>query len=418
MLGALRQNSLIPSASWGYLAGAAYYTYPRSGLGSLTLGGYDASRLKTDANLTLAGGSDPYRPFLLGIESITTQGKETLTEPIITALDSLTTQLWLPLSVCQAFEAAFNLVWNETYQLYLLNEDEHSALAALNASVTFLLSTGISNSIDRLEITLPYAAFDLKATPPLAGNQTYFYFPLKRAANETQYTLGRTILQEIYIVADYEGNGITLYEASYPESSVESNIITLCPPNSTTCFASGTETRDQSRKLSTGATAGIVIAVVLVLTAIGVAIWFKFFRKPSSSKMSSTESSETPQIGVIEKPELGGEGVGSPRSELGGKGVRSSRIELDGYYKPGRNELVGDSGYNSPSGGGAGESSTGAASASSPGRKTVESGGAEVVELSAGTLISTGRSELPCNFAPQELPGSMSWPNTHSGSPT
>lgn len=103
----------------------------------MTFGGYDTSRLRIDSNLTLAGGSDPYRAFLLGVESIKTGETELLEEPIIMALDSLVSQLWLPISTCQAFETTFGLVWNETYELYLLDEAQHSALIAQNASVTF-----------------------------------------------------------------------------------------------------------------------------------------------------------------------------------------------------------------------------------------------------------------------------------------
>jgi len=42
---------------------------------------------------------------------------------------------------------------------------------------------------------LPYAAFDLVADYPLVIDSSR-YFPLMRAANESQYTLGRTFLQE------------------------------------------------------------------------------------------------------------------------------------------------------------------------------------------------------------------------------
>src|SRR5204863_7744975 len=119
--------------------------------------------------------------------------------------------------------------------LYLLNDTHHADLLARNASVTFTLSNGVSNSIDRLNITLPYAAFSLLAKPPLAGNQTIHYFPLQRAANETQYTLGRTFLQEVYVIADYGRGAITLYPAVYPDGTIKSDLVAICPPNSTTC---------------------------------------------------------------------------------------------------------------------------------------------------------------------------------------
>lgn len=298
---------MIPSTSWGYLAGASYYSYPISAFGSLTFGGYDTSRFNESSNLTLVGGSDPYRPFLLGIESITSGGNPLLSGPIITALDSLVTQIWLPVSACKAFESAFGLVWNDTYQLYLLDDSQHSALVAKNASVTFTLSTGNGNSSDRLDITLPYAAFDLKASPPLAGNQTVNYFPLKQAANETQYTLGRTFLQEVYVLADYDHGLITLYEALYPDSSVQPNIVAICPPNSTACNSSS---QSNSHKISTGPIVGIVIGAIVIIVCVGIGICIKMRRKKPRPVSTATDGTGT------EEP-----------SELDGKQVRDSRDE-------------------------------------------------------------------------------------------
>ena len=304
IIGSLRQQGLIQSTSWGYLAGASYYSYPVSAFGSLTFGGFDTSRFNKSSNLTLAGGSDPYRPFLLGIESITSGGKPLLSEPIITALDSLATQIWLPVSACKAFESAFGLVWNDTYQLYLLDDFQHSALVAENASVTFTLSTGNRNSSDRLNITLPYAAFDLKASPPLAGNQTVHYFPLKQAANETQYTLGRTFLQEVYVLADYDHGVITLYQALYPDSSVKSNIVAICPPNSKTCNPSS-----NPPKISTGAIVGIVIGAIVIIVCVGIGIGIGICNKMRRKKQRpvSTATDGTSFTGPETlKPELEG----------------------------------------------------------------------------------------------------------------
>ncbi|EXJ75540.1 uncharacterized protein A1O5_00046 [Cladophialophora psammophila CBS 110553] len=419
IIGALRQDNLIPSMSWSYLAGASYYSFPVMSFGSLTFGGYDANRLNINANLTLAGGSDQYRPFLLGVDSITTGGTEMLTEPIITALDSLTTQIWLPISACQAFEASFDLVWNETYELYLLSEDQHSALVAKNASVTFTLSTGSSNSTDRLNITLPYGAFDMKASPPLAGDETYYYFPLKQAANETQYTLGRTILQEIYIVANYEWGYITLYEAVYPESSVQADIVPICAQNATNCI-NPTTPGTKSHRLPAGAAAGIVIAAILVLAAVCAAVWLKCFKKPKTERPLSegeggsiceiqTTSEAVGPVGAAEKPpELDGRVLGSPRSEL------------EGCYKHGTPSSVEDSGYTTASQRG-GTSSSGGRLSPSLGRgrqEPLEAGGgelrefgdAEVHELSGETRSFVNRSELEGSFPHHELPGSTRWP--------
>jgi hypothetical protein len=395
ILGSLRQQGLIPSTSWGYLAGASYYSYPISAFGSLTLGGYDSSRFNVMSNLTLAGGSDPYRPFLLGIESITSGDNNLLIDPIITALDSIVTQIWLPVSACKAFESAFGLVWNDTYQLYLLDNAQHSALVAKNASITFTLSAGSGNSTDRLNITLPYAAFDLRASPPLAGNETFYYFPLKQAANETQYTLGRTFLQEVYVLADYDRGLITLYEGIYPDSSVQSNIVTICPPDSTTCNGSS---QLKSQKISTGAIVGIVIGALVILVCIGIGVISRHKRRGRVST-EAAESTSKVDRGNSEKPELDDTQMRHNRNEL--------EAPFDYLNETPKTGL--DSGHTSPykelSSDGLPPSSVRKGRSASSGHGLSESGGAELHEM-PGHLNS---SELEGDPTVHELYGSTSW---------
>jgi hypothetical protein len=108
-------------------------------------------------------------------------------------VDSSQPSFWLPVEACTLFEKAFNLTWDEKTELYLLTADQHSALVAQNPNVTFTL--GNLTAGVNVNITLPYAAFDLNVSFPIVTNSTS-YFPLKRAANDTQYTLGRTFFQE------------------------------------------------------------------------------------------------------------------------------------------------------------------------------------------------------------------------------
>lgn len=145
--------------------------------------------------------SDISRDLVVGVQSITTttgsSNVETILLPsggIFAFVDSELPYIWLPQDACQAFEHAFGLTWNATSEMYLVNNTLHSELQAMNMSVTFTLGVGKSGG-ETVDITLPYAAFDLTATPPLVENTTS-YFPLKRAANDTQYTLGRAFLQE------------------------------------------------------------------------------------------------------------------------------------------------------------------------------------------------------------------------------
>lgn len=143
---------------------------------------------------------DVSRDLVVGVQSITTtdsSGAQTSLLPsggIFAFVDSTLPYIWLPVDACQAFEKAFGLTWNQTNEMYLVNSTLHSALLARNANVTFTIGVGKSGG-ETVDIILPYASFDLTATPPLVKNTTS-YFPLKRAANDTQYTIGRAFLQE------------------------------------------------------------------------------------------------------------------------------------------------------------------------------------------------------------------------------
>lgn len=188
----LKSRSLIPSLSWAYTAGNQYR--PGTALGSLTLGGYDSSRFLTN-NVTFAFNQVDDRDLTVNIDNIfmtTSNGSVKLLKDSIAAyVDSTIPYFYLPLDVCQQFEESFRLRWDNDVQAYLVNDTLHDSLQAQNATVTFTLG----NATQSVNISMPYAAFDLVAKYPLITNTTR-YFPLMRATNQSQYTLGRAFLQE------------------------------------------------------------------------------------------------------------------------------------------------------------------------------------------------------------------------------
>lgn len=193
---ALKKENLIPSTTFGYTAGAPYRL--KKVLASLTLGGYDQSRF-TPNPLSFTFASDNDRDTVVGIQSITAKDQDGTTssllpQGILAYVDTTIPYIWLPLEACKAFEKTFSLEWDEKDELYLVDDALHKKLLAQNATIDFTLGNGVSGG-QTVDITLPYASFDLTAKYPLVQN-TSRYFPLKRAANETQYTLGRTFLQE------------------------------------------------------------------------------------------------------------------------------------------------------------------------------------------------------------------------------
>ena len=167
--------------------------------GTLTLGGYDASRFAPNA-ISFPFASDISRNLVIGLQSIefsdsNTKSKDLLSEGILTFVDSTVPHIWLPFSACTKFEDAFGIAYDKQTDLYLVNDTLHETLLAQNASVTMVLGNDVRGG-NTVNITLPYPSFDLEASYESLKGTTRRYFPLRRAANDTQYTLGRTFLQE------------------------------------------------------------------------------------------------------------------------------------------------------------------------------------------------------------------------------
>ncbi|KAI0411860.1 aspartic peptidase domain-containing protein [Xylaria grammica] len=292
----LKDNGLIPSLSWSYTAGAQYRL--KQVYGQLILSGYDTSRfVENSASFTMA--DDVTRDLVVVLQSVSYSGSTSMTllsEPIDIFIDSTDPNLWLPEDVCDAFERAFGLTLDGTTGLYLVNETYHSTLLNSDAEVTFRLSD-VRSGGDAVKIVLPYSAFDLTAEYPLVENTSY-YFPLKRAANSTQYTLGRTFLQEAYLTADYE-RGVFNVSACSWVAGAEENVVTI--PSKDSCPSiNGCSSGSGNKSLSGGAIAGIVIGAVVAAILIVAVIVYCIRRE--RKKKSYTTQAPAPDMAVITGP--------------------------------------------------------------------------------------------------------------------
>ncbi|KAK4501585.1 hypothetical protein PRZ48_007394 [Zasmidium cellare] len=278
LLASLADQDRIPSRSWAYTAGA-YYRDPPA-LASLTLGGYDELKIG-ERSLQVPFGTDQSRDLVVWLESIsydTYGGKALLTQGVYMFIDSLVPHLWLPLDVCQRFEQAFNLTWDNETELYLLDDAVHTALVEQNPEFTLLLSESEDRN-ELITIKIPYAAFDLNVSAPLV-NSTSRYFPLKRAANDSQPVLGRVFLQEAYIIADYDRRNFSISQAAFLQDSNASQIIDIASPsivpNSTDDASNASGAVFSGNSLSAGAIAGIVLgAVSLPALATMLYLWLR-----------------------------------------------------------------------------------------------------------------------------------------------
>ena len=295
MLSTLYNDSLIPSRSWGYTAGAHYKDPPV--FGSLTLGGYDTTRFQSN-NLHFAFGADFSRDLLVSLRSVTydTAGSSPLLASSIDIfINSLVSEIWLPVNVCEAFAQQFGLTWVESGQIYIVGADAHDALVNQNPSFTFKIGQagGAGESVD---IVLPYAAFDLNLTAPIVGNDTR-YFPLKQATESTQYTLGRTFLQEAYVIADYERRNFSVSQALFPPTSLAANLVSIVRPdsgNNPNSTSPDTSPTTEDSGLGAGAIAGIAVGGVAALVLIGLAYFLWNRKRKRRAELADTSIPRPP----------------------------------------------------------------------------------------------------------------------------
>jgi hypothetical protein len=290
----LRNTTKIPSLSYAYTAGAKYRL--KSVFGNLILGGYDSTRFKPPANdFSFTFSTDPSKLLTVGVDSIlatnTLQGTLSLSSGAhFSVIDSTVPHLWLPINICNQFEQAFGLTYDPHTDLYLVNDTIHQQLIARNPTLTIKLVNSLQDTATNYtNIELPYAAFDLQASYPYYSNATN-YFPIRRAANDTQYVLGRTLLQEAYLIVDYERANFTVAQAVFPNPLPAANVVTITSKSS-----ADPDPNTGSSGLGTGAIVGIAIGVaVLVFLAIFALFFFRKRRtKKQTYELANNPVSET-----------------------------------------------------------------------------------------------------------------------------
>ena len=168
-------------------------------LASLTLGGYDQSRFNPDNQNSFDFASQDTKLLTVGVQAITAINTlsgvvSLLPNAVFSVLDSTLPYIWLPKSSCDVFETALGLTYDPKTKLYLVNDTVHTKLQNLKPTFTFKLGADLVGG-KSTNIQLPYAAFDLQAGYPFYNDSTN-YFPIKRAANDTQYVIGRSFFQE------------------------------------------------------------------------------------------------------------------------------------------------------------------------------------------------------------------------------
>lgn len=334
---AVHRFGWIPSYTYAYTAGAHYRTLPMrcspcarqrrpptltDPAGgrplSATLGGYDAARfVPHDNKFTLNPRQGIPRPLVRGIQVATANAQDkpsqwsSTTEILsnwnssFTALvDSTTPYLWLPEMVCDRFADAFNLTYNSTFGLYTLTNDQYREFTSKNSlEFTFSLSSFDNNNDFGMplevpgvvNITLPLRAFVSLLQYPFAGEAIKYgypavpYFTLRRAPTN-YFIIGRSFLQEAYLITEFDRSTYSIHQALFPPTNV-TNLQLVKQPNNSPFPGPPPQKRGG---LTTAQMAGIAVGVVLVcLAVLGACCYFRQRRRRRRPKGNVSEADDT-----------------------------------------------------------------------------------------------------------------------------
>ncbi|KAF1924750.1 acid protease [Didymella exigua CBS 183.55] len=288
----LKDEGKIPSLSFEYQAGSPNRLTRVAD--SLVLGGYDRSR---QTNMTLLVPLNP--DAVVGMQSISIQSINGPTtnipgNGIKATIDTNTPDVWLPTEVCDTFASALGLTYFQEADRYIFNDTARSAIQSLSPTFRFVIGTSTAGGAT-VTIEIPYGAFDLQATYPIFATPTY-YFPLRRAANESQLTFGRAFLPEVYPSVDWERNAFNISQALFNSPPLPRDLITIKPIDALSEVFPQPYERAGGSSLSIGAIVGIVIGSLGILLTLAVLWWSTMQTESEPPHTLSTDGKEVAQL--------------------------------------------------------------------------------------------------------------------------
>ena len=267
---------------------------------SLTLGGYDANRFDPhDVHFSLNSTTRQPQVLVRAITASVSDVEQAPTEwpsrsiPLLSfnesltaMIDSSTPYLWLPSQVCDRFASALNLTWNDTLKLYLFSDNDNldNYRSSPDLSFTFTFSSADNtnnfgsptNMSGIVNITVSADAFIQSLQYPFMnisyGAPAVPYFPLKRAENGGQLTIGRSFLQEAYMITNYETSTFSIHKARFPENPLRNTSIHTIATSPNSPYPRP-PVNNESKGITQNQIAGVVVglclgAIALVTTII------------------------------------------------------------------------------------------------------------------------------------------------------
>ncbi|KAK8106210.1 eukaryotic aspartyl protease family protein [Apiospora kogelbergensis] len=338
----VEQLGVVPSHSYGYTAGAYYAGADpvtndveqgenRGRLYPSLWGGYDENRFvphATNFNLNIDRQTEVLvrgiSAQVTNLDKAPTKWSSTsrtllgFNESVKAVIDTTTPYLWLPTPVCEHFAQALGLKWNETFGLYMYtNDNTFDSFQRPDLSFTFTLSS--SDNLDNfgqpldvpgaVNITISANAFAQTLRFPFQnlfsyGDPAVPYFPLKRNDNASQAIIGRSFMQEVYMITNYESSTFSLHKALFPENPRHNTSIVTTKSDSTSPYPGpAAQSADQKEGLGIPQIVGIVVGAFLFGIASLIAIFCLRRRKRNQMRNSVSEVDDWKGSDIASEPD-------------------------------------------------------------------------------------------------------------------
>ncbi|KAG9568223.1 hypothetical protein KCU71_g2242, partial [Aureobasidium melanogenum] len=334
--GALYNQSIIPSYSYGLQIGSAALEYG----GSLILGGYDKGRaigpytsyagysaMLLDISINVETGSSP---FSFGNASGLLMNILGQPDSLIVKVDPMPPGLHLPAQTCSALAEKLPIYFDPTTQYYLWNTSDPSYETTINspAYLGFHFTPAPGNDAN-VTIKVPFKLLNLTLTSPVVSSSVQ-YFPCMpfNMPRGDQWRLGRAFLQGAFLgyntqtntmwLAQAPGPGVSNQGLGYQPQNMTSGATTLDISNDQTMFARswsnhwtplndskpsifnttspttvpGSSNTHHDTGLSGSAIAGIVVGVIAGVALIVAIIYLLVRRRKQPFQPLSQGSSE------------------------------------------------------------------------------------------------------------------------------
>jgi hypothetical protein len=242
----------IPSLSYGLHIGSAEPYVP----GSLVLGGYDKSRILSDA--IVAGNDNLFR--LTDIALNVSSGSSAFLDTSSAYNDGLLKTptdfgeyvevhprpglpyIYLPKETCNAIAEYIPVTYSADYNLYLWDTDD-PAYEDIISSPHYLSFVFTDDTKTTAHINIPFALLNLTLETPLAKTPTQ-YFPCSpwEQLDTTGYTLGNAFLQAAFMSQHWQMNTTVLAQAPGPD--YDETDVQVIPYDSDTSVSAATAAAD------------------------------------------------------------------------------------------------------------------------------------------------------------------------------